>query len=229
MNVSQQPDDDLIPALDAARRFTAPAIDVRADRILRIQGYSDLERVRPRIRKAAEFAAAMAMDVACGTAGLRHLTISRLDAGGELELSERWRFHSAAFPRYLAGCGSVVAFALTAGATFDEHIDALMRDDKPVEGLFLHSAGWLAVESVTRQLADRLKRDCAARGLRLTRRLGPGYSYRLGEQLASWGLDEQRQLFAALGDVPLPVTLLESSAMQPQMSRSGLYGLRRVA
>lgn len=223
-----QLDGELIPALDAAGRFSVPGVDVHADRILRIQGYSDLERVRPRIRKAAEFAAAMAMDVAGGAAGLRHLAISRLDAS-ELELSGRWRFHSEAFPRYLAGCESVIAFALTAGAAFDAQIDALMHDDKPVEGLFLDSAGWLAVESVTRQFTDGLKRDCALRGLRLTRRMGPGYSYRLGERLVSWGLEQQQELFAALGDAPLPVTLLESSAMQPKMSRSGLYGLRRAS
>lgn len=223
-----QADADLIPALEACGRVSVAAVDIRADRILRIHGYSDLERVRPRIRKAAELAAAMAMDVACGAAGLRHLAISHLDAS-DLELSGRWRFHSEAFPRYLAGCESVIAFALTAGAAFDEQITALLRDDKPVEGLFLDSAGWLAVESVTRQFSDGLKRACVTRGLRLTRRMGPGYSYRLGGQMASWGLEEQQELFAALGDAPLPVTLLESSAMQPKMSRSGLYGLRRAS
>jgi hypothetical protein len=101
-----------------------------------------------------------------------------------------------------------------------------MSDGRPVEGLFLDSAGWLAVESVTRQFADRLKGESAYRGLRLTRRLGPGYSYRLEGGVVSWALDEQQVLFSALGHDPLPVSLLDSAAMQPKMSRSGLYGLR---
>ncbi len=51
-----------------------------------------------------------------------------------------------------------------------------------------------------------------------TRRLGPGY--------VDWPLEEQAALVALLDGAPLPVRLLDSCAMIPKKSRSGLYGLR---
>ncbi len=221
-------DDALLPNLGEAGTFAAPAVDVRADRILRIQGYGEPQRVRPRIRKAAEYAANLAEELADGAVGLRHLAVTRLE-DAELELAGAHTFHCAAFGRYLAGCRSVVAFVLTAGEAFDSQIDELMHGDRPVEGLFLDSAGWLAVESVTRQFAEALKRELDGTALRLTRRMGPGYSYRIGTRTEPWDLTEQEALFDALGNAPLPSTLLESSAMHPKMSRSGLYGLRDVS
>ena len=79
-------------------------------------------------------------------------------------------------------------------------------------------AGWLAVEQATRALAWHVSDQIRDQRLGLTRRLGPGY--------VDWPLDEQAGLFALLADVALPVRLLESRAMLPKKSRSGLYGLR---
>jgi len=216
---------DLLPAVGESGCFSARGVHVGAERILRIQGYSDPSRVRPRIRKAAEFAAEMAGDLVAGEVGFRRVAVTRL-SDGILELDGGHTFQCEAFDKFLSGCGSVVAFVLTAGAAFDTRIDEMMHGDRPVEGLFLDSAGWLAVESVTRRFSEALKVDCAGQGLRLTRRLGPGYSYRIGTRMEPWDLAQQRTLFEALGDAPLPSTLMDSSAMQPKMSRSGLYGLR---
>ncbi len=216
---------DTGPPLQAGGAFAAGPVDVRADRILRIQGYADPARVRPRILEAAERAAQMAGEVAVGEVGFRRLPVTRLD-GDLLELDGTYRLRCEAFGRYLDGCRQVVAFAMTAGSAFDERIDQLMRADQPVDALFLDSAGWLAVESVTRQFCEWLKPRAAAEGLRLTRRMGPGYSYRVGERMTPWQLTDQSTLFAALAGVALPVQLLESCAMLPKMSRSGLFGLR---
>ena len=62
-------------------------------------------------------------------------------------------------------------------------------------------------------------------GLRPTQRMGPGYSYKVDGGLEMWSLEDQRQLFEVFEGVDLPVRLLESCAMLPKMSRSGLYGL----
>ena len=220
--------DSLLPDLGACGAFSAGPVSIGADRILRIQGYSDLERIRPRIRTAAEFSARLAGDLTAGQVGFRRIAIEQV-ADGVLRLDGGYTFQSEAFDKFLGGCDSVVAFVLTAGEAFDASIDEMMRGDQPVKGLFLDSAGWLAVEAVTRQFAEALKRDCAARGLRLTRRLGPGYSYRIDTRMEPWDLTEQRILFDALGNAPLPSRLLESSAMHPKMSRSGLYGIRAAA
>jgi len=61
-------------------------------------------------------------------------------------------------------------------------------------------------------------------------RMGPGYEYRLrnSDRRVRWELTEQAALFRLFRDAPLPITLMSSCAMQPKMSRSGIYGLTRV-
>ena len=85
----------------------------------------------------------------------------------------------------------MVVFAMTAGEAIDRRIDELMAADEPVVALLLDTGGWLAIESITRQFSERLKADCEPADLRLTRRMGPGYTYRIGKELAPWGLEEQ--------------------------------------
>ena len=219
------PVDSRLPAPNEAGRFCAGPVDVRTERILRIQGYRDMERVRRPIRRAAEKAAEIACEIAEGDVGYRRVAIAACN-GSSLALEGGERFECAAFERFLAQCESVLVFSMTAGAALDRRIDDLMAADDPVVALMLDTAGWLAIESVTRQFSERLKAECEPAGLRLTRRMGPGYTYRVGRDMAPWGLEEQAGLFRVLGEEVSPVTVLESGAMLPKMSRSGLYGLR---
>ena len=107
---------------------------------------------------------------------------------------------------------------LTLGEAIDTKVMALLESGEIVEALFLETAGWLGVEQATRALAGHLQQRANAGGLRLTRRLGPGHK--------EWDLEEQRILFGLFSDTDLPVRLLDSCAMLPKKSRSGLYGLR---
>ena len=217
--------ESVLPAPTEAARFQTGPVDVRAERILRIQGYRDMARVRKPIRRAADTAAAIARDIAEGEVGYRRVGIAAC-TGSSLELEGNERFECGAFDRFLGECGSVVVFAMTAGPAIDDRINELMAADDPVVALLLDTAGWLAIESITRQFSDRLKADCELAGLRLTRRMGPGYTYRMGREMAPWGLEEQEGLFRVLGADASPVAVLPSGAMLPKMSRSGLYGLR---
>ena len=217
--------ESLLPAPAEAGRFQAEPVDVRAERILRIQGYRDMARVRKPIRHAADKAAAIAREISEGEVGFRRVGIAAC-TGSSLRLEGGERFECAAFERFLAECESVVVFAMTAGSAIDQRIDELMAADDPVVALLLDTAGWLAIESITRQFSDRLKADCEPAGLRLTRRMGPGYTYRMGREAVPWGLEEQEGLFRVLGPDASPVAVLPSGAMLPKMSRSGLYGLR---
>ena len=176
----------LLPAPMEAGRFQAGPVDVRAERILRIQGYRDMERVRRPIRRAADKAAEIAREIAEGEVGYRRVGIAAR-SGPSLELQGGERFECVAFERFLLECESVVVFAMTAGVAIDRRIDELMGADDPVVALLLDTAGWLAIESITRQFSERLKADCEPAGLRLTRRMGPGYTYRMGREMAPWG------------------------------------------
>ena len=46
---------------------------------------------------------------------------------------------------------------------------------------------------------------------------------------SEWPLEEQKSLFALFEGRAISVQLLDSCAMIPKMSRSGLYGVRRKA
>jgi cobalamin-dependent methionine synthase I len=65
-------------------------------------------------------------------------------------------------------------------------------------------------------------------GHRVSIRMGPGYVYRDGDADVCWPLTEQKTLFEVFDGIDLPVHLMESCAMTPKMSRSGIYGLSPV-
>ena len=92
--------------------------------------------------------------------------------------------------------------------------------------LVLETAGWLGIEQATKQLAIHLREIVSVDGHRLSRRMAPGYGYKIGGKKCEWLLEEQRVLFELFDQEELPVQLLSSCAMVPKMSRSGLYGLR---
>ena len=212
---------------DAVARFTPHKPVVSAERILKIQGYADVGRVRPVIRRTAESMAAIAASLSEPAIGWRRIAIVSLEAA-RVELEGGAWMHCAAFGSHLRGCDAIAAFALGLGPALPQRVVDLAEAGDLLEGLLLETAGWLAIEDATRQFKVHLRESMLARGCRITSRMGPGYSYRIGGRMHTWNLEEQRELFALLGDEALPVRLMASCAMTPKMSRSGLYGIAPV-
>jgi hypothetical protein len=208
----------------AIERFEPAPATIHHERILRIQGYSDMPRIRPAIVAAARAAAVLAPQLAAPQVAWRRVPIRRI-TGSELVLDRNARLHCAAFTQVLAGCTDAVPFVLTLGGRIDERVIAQCDGGDLLDALLLETAAWLALEDATRQFRAHLRAAAAARGERITSRLGPGYSYRVGETTCTWALDENEALFALFGGARLPMTLMESCAMQPKMSRSGLIGI----
>ena len=206
------------------RRLAPTRPCVHPERILRIQGYSDLGRVRPVIRKAAAAMAQAAESLSTPAVAYRHVRIQALHDDGALLLDGGGRLSCPAFPRQLAGCTEVTPFVLTLGSASPQRVIELVEAGDLLEGLLLETAGWLASEDATRQFKSHLREAVAARGQRITSRMGPGYSYKVGGRMVMWPLEEQPALFALLPG-ELPVSLMGSCAMNPKMSRSGLYGV----
>jgi hypothetical protein len=206
------------------RAWRTEGFPVDAERILRVQGYRDPARIRPRIRKIAERAAADIAAVANPDARFVRCTIESL-SNGVLTLAGGHQFTCAAFGRLLANVTDVVVFVMTLGPEMDAATAQRFEASEPVDALFLECAGWLCVERATRMLAAHVQEEMASEGLGVTFRLGPGYDYKSGEDRAVWGLEDQPALFRVFGDAPLPVDLLESCAMVPKLSRSGLFGV----
>jgi hypothetical protein len=95
----------------------------------------------------------------------------------------------------------------------------------PLDALFLETSGWLGIEQATRQFRDYLRALVGPQGYRISCRMGPGYSYKIGDREVSWPLEDQQSLFKVFDGIDLPIRLLESCAMQPKLSRSAIFGL----
>jgi hypothetical protein len=213
-----------VPGPAPLARFQPRAPQVHFERILRIQGYTEHHRVRPAIARAAQAMADLAPRLGAPDVAYLRVPIRSIDAD-RLELEGGAAFHCAAFPRQLGECTEVAAFVLTAGKPLDERVIALAEAGDLLEALLLETTGWLCIEDATRQFKSRLRDEALERGQRITSRMGPGYSYRVGGATCTWDLEEQAQLFGLFGEAALPVTLMQGGAMSPKMSRSGLFGL----
>ena len=206
-------------------RITFGPIKVGVERMLRMQGYTDLRRVRRPIWQAANEMASLAVSLAEPAVQCLRIDIRRL-CHGRLTLANGTELTSPAFDHFSAKANGVVLFVLTAGWSFDTELERLNDTGELLQQLFLEAAGWLTIEAITKQLVMQLRTAIATDGLRLSRRLGPGYTYPLpDDQQATWPLEDQGPLFAAFAGLELPVQLLDSFAMRPRMSRSGLFGL----
>jgi len=211
-------------------QFFAPDVpDISVERVLRIQGYSNLDDLRPRVRSriiaAATDAIERTREAAAPACAWTRTTLSNLSPTG-LTLADTISLQCRAFTRFLDGADDAVVFAVTLGEPFDRLVTETLGDDELLAGVLMESAGWLAVEAITKQWTVLLRDSARDNQLKLTRRMSPGYQYLVGKTPCEWELDQQHDLFRVFGETPIPVSLLESSAMLPKMSRSGLIGLR---
>jgi len=205
--------------------FEPGPLSIREDRLLRMQGYRHPERVRRAIRKAATAAARLAEELVEPEVHYQLFDIRHCE-GELLELENGSTFHCVAFEKYLSDCRRIVAFIQTLGQPFDDRITQMLEADDLLGVLFLDNAGWLAIEATSKNFVQYLKSTVRPPHHRLTRRLGPGYSYRSNKVVSQWELSEQATLFELFKDQSIPITMLDSCAMMPRMSRSGIYGLQ---
>jgi hypothetical protein len=197
---------------------------ISVEQILRVQGYSDMARVRPEILRVAEWASETISRVATPLVSFKRLDVVGRDVAA-IRFSGGIVCHGIALLHSLRNCDEVVIFVQTLGDGPDRQgVELAERGESLLEALLLETAGWLALEATIRQFKLCLRDVAALRRRKLHPRLGPGYTYRVPGGDAMWPLQDQRNLFAAFGTDESPVRLLESCAMQPKMSRSGLFG-----
>lgn len=192
-----------------------PPVD--PDRILRLQKYRNPERVSPVVRETARKMAALAESLVEPRGWMRRAPVSAVGPDGSVRMADGLEFQSRSLVRLLRDAGEVVLFILTIGEALEQRADMLVREEHLVEGLLLDTAGWVAIDGLINDARQQLGADARRRELRLTARMAPGFG--------DWALDQQRILFAAIGDGDLSVRLTESCVMLPRKSVSGVYGL----
>lgn len=201
----------MVEPLDLRR----PPVD--PDRILRLQKYRNPERVTPVVRETARKMAALAESLVEPRGWMRRVPVSAVGPDGSVRMADGFEFQSRSLVRLLRGAAEAVLLVLTIGAALEQRADVMVRQEHLVEGLLLDTAGWVAIDGLLHYTRQRLGADARRRGFRLTGRMAPGFG--------DWALDQQRILFAALGEGDLSVRLTETCVMLPRKSVSGVYGL----
>jgi len=193
-------------------------VSVRPEQILRAH-YPDIAPVAPEVRAVAAAMAAHALEVATPVAWLRQVPIRAID-GARVELDGGAIFNSTTLANAARTSFAVQIFLVTLGPRLDERVSEFFEAMDGLEGLFVDTAGWVVVQSALGAVRRRLAARARAEAYRLTRRMGPGY-------LEDWPLTEQSVLVDTLaaGETLPGIEVLESGAILPEKTLSGLYGL----
>lgn len=205
--------------------FTPRDIEIKTEPMLKIMGYRAGGPVRPAVRRMAERIAELAASAIAPTVHHCRIGIEHCDETG-IRLADGTAFQSPIFAKHTRNCREAVAFVMTLGSRFDLTQKNLSDAGNLLEAVFLETAGWVAIEEATRLFTRHFANVALEDGLDLSRRLAPGYVFRVGNRKVDWPLEEQKEFFAIFKDINLPVALLESCAMTPKMSRTGFFGLR---
>lgn len=193
--------------------------------MLKIMGYRAGAPVRPAVRRMAERIAELAAAAMAPVVHDCRIGIVRCDEAG-IELADGTVFQGPVFSKHVGDCQEAIAFIMTLGARFDSTQKNLSGSDNLLEAVFLETAGWVAIEEATRIFTQHVRKRALEDGLELSRRLAPGYVFRIGDRKVDWPLEQQKNFFDIFRSVSVPVTLLDSCAMMPKMSRTGFFGLR---
>jgi hypothetical protein len=196
-------------------------VSVRPEQILRAH-YPDLGPVAAEVRVTAAAMAAHALEVASPVAWLREVAVLEID-GARVALEGGATLTSSALAAVLRGSSSVQLFLVTLGPRLDERVTQLFDAMDGLEGLFLDTAGWVVVQSALSTVRRRLGARARAEGYRVTRRVGPGY--------VDWALEQAPVVVETLaaGNTLLGIEVLESGAILPEKTLTGLYGLIPLA
>jgi hypothetical protein len=196
-------------------------VSVRPEQILRAH-YPDLTPVAAEVRATAAAMAAHALEIARPAGWVRQVAVRDID-GTRVELDGGAMLTSATLASLLQGSPAVQLFVVTLGPQVDERVHQLFEAMDGLEGLFLDTAGWVVVQSALSAVRRRCAATARSEGYRLTRRIGPGY--------LDWPLEEQSIVFRALaaGDTLPPLEVLDSGAILPEKTLTGLFGLIPLA
>lgn len=199
-----------------AGRYHPGPMHLKTATLLKLNGYHETANAPAMVLAAAERMARRAQLLFKPIVRFQAVSLDRL-ADGRLVLDGVVVRPGVGAGKVLSKSVAAIVVVVTMGPRFDEETGRFSTRGDMIEALFLESAGWLGIEAATKSFKRWIRERVTEDGYTLTRRLAPGYG--------TWPLTDQRALFAAFGQDDLPVRLLDSCAMSPKMSRSGVFGL----
>ncbi|MDR1631960.1 MAG: hypothetical protein LBR97_03625 [Dysgonamonadaceae bacterium] len=111
----------------------------------------------------------------------------------------------------------IALFVCTAGDIFTGLTRRFNRRGDSLEAYITDAIGSLTVEKAMDGIQSQLEKAMKKRDLQITDRYSPGY--------CNWPVSEQKELFALLGETPVPVSLTGTCLMIPIKSISGVIGI----
>ena len=208
--------------------FSSPSISPL--KILRTHGYRNKEVIKKKILNAANKAIER---LTSSSAPVGYFCIEEISKhlGSKIELKCGTSLNCDIFNERLAQSKFLVAFILTLGKEVDEKIKKISYySDEPLGALFLENASWLALELVLRDARSKIINFAKNHDMQIENRMAPGYSYpsKIHKKRIIWELEEQKILFGLFDNENMSIRLTESCTMLPRMSRSGIFGLKKI-
>ncbi|MDD5423117.1 MAG: vitamin B12 dependent-methionine synthase activation domain-containing protein [Candidatus Omnitrophota bacterium] len=127
------------------------------------------------------------------------------------------KLDSGYLSKYLSGADSVHIILVTIGNGIENKATSYMAEGDHLKGYLLDRVGSLAVESLARNVEERLREDNEKNGLSVSMRLSPGY--------CDWPVEEQFKLEKALDFSKAGVVLTKGCMMIPKKSITSVIGI----
>ena len=208
--------------------FSSPSISPL--KILRTHGYRNKEVIKKKILNAANKAIER---LTSSSAPVGYFCIEEISKhlSSKIELKCGKSLNCEIFNERLAQSKFLIAFILTLGKEVDETIKKISNNsDEPLGALFLENASWLALELVLRDARSKIIKFAKYHDMQIENRMAPGYTYqsKIYRKRMMWELEEQKILFGLFDKESISIRLTESCTMLPRMSRSGIFGLKKI-
>ena len=199
-------------------------------KILRTHGYRSKDVIRKKILDATNKAIKI---LSTSSTPVGYFCIEEIsnNCRNKIELKCGTTFNSDLFRERLAKSKFLVAFIITLGKEVDETIKKISNcSDEPLGALFLENASWLALELVLRDARSKISKFAKNNDMQIENRMAPGNTYpsKINRKRIMWELEEQKILFGLFDKESISIRLTDSCTMLPRMSRSGIFGLKKI-
>ena len=191
-------------------------VEIDADALLKLAGYSDKRPAPPRLVRVAEQTIERAR-VLARPRGIYEVHETTGTEDGAVALGTG-RFSGKILARVLEGSDLAAVYAVTLGPDLDGEASRLSAAGDVLSSVLMDSAGSLILGRAAVAFVGKIyDAEASPRGYSVTPPFGPGQ--------CRWDLAEQRVLFDLIVPSRIGITLTDTYLMIPKKSVSGILGV----